>query len=87
METLVELDSFSGDVTEVTDCYSVLISDREQPDGTVDTSALIATYGEENDLQGVIVNSEPAAVRWAETWYEGYRDAALPMDDAMTDED
>jgi hypothetical protein len=71
----------------VTECYSVLLSDRNQPDGTVDTSVLIATYGAENDLEGVIVNSEPAAVRWGETWYEGYRDAALPMDDAMTDED
>lgn len=87
METLVELDSFSGYVADVTECYSVLISDREGPDGTVDTSVLIATYGEENDLKGVIVNSAPAAVRWAEAWYERYRDGALPMGDAMTDDD
>ena len=40
-----------------------------------------------DDLEGVIVNSEPAAVRWAEAWYERYRDAALPMVDAMTDDD
>ncbi|MFW5919778.1 MAG: helix-turn-helix transcriptional regulator [archaeon] len=87
METLVELDSFSGYVTDVTECFSVLLSDRNQPDGTVDTSVLIATYGEKNDLVGVIVSSEPAAVRWGEAWYERYRDAAFPMGDAMTDDD
>ncbi|HKL29440.1 MAG TPA: MarR family transcriptional regulator [Natrialbaceae archaeon] len=87
METLVELDAFSGYVADVSECFSVLISDRNQPGGTVDTSVLIATYGAENDLEGVIVNSEPAAVRWAEAWYERYRDAALPMVDAMTDDD
>lgn len=87
MKTLAELDSFSGYVTEVTECYSVLISDREGPGGTVDTSVLIATYGAENDLEGVIVNSEPAAVRWAEAWYEGSRDGAAPMAAAMTGDD
>lgn len=87
VESLAELEAFSGYVTEVADCYSVLLSDRHQPDGTVETSILIATYGKDNDLTGVIVNAESAAVRWSEAWYERYRDGATAIDTAIVDHD
>jgi len=87
VETLAGLDTFSGYVTEVTDCYSVLLSDRNQPDGATDTSVLLATYAEDNDLKGVVVNDEPAAIRWAEEWYGRYRDVATPMSTATPDDE
>jgi hypothetical protein len=79
IEALVDVDSFSGYVTDDPLPFAVLLSSRTDDETAPTTEVGIVTYTDDNELGGVIVNDVPAAVVWGRNQYRRCREAARPF--------
>lgn len=74
MESLRESEQFTGLVADGIPFGLFLIKVQRTQ------YACLVVYGPEQNLKGVLVNDDPAAVEWAQEVYDQYRTNATPLD-------
>lgn len=79
IEDLVATDRFTVYLTETLP-FGLVIAEE---DGT--TRVCIAVYDDDRTLEGILINDTDAAIEWARTVFDSYRDAADPLEDTGPD--
>lgn len=90
-EYLTDSETMAIDDLRATDRFTVRVTETlpfglviAETDGT--TEVCIAVYDDDRTLEGILINDTDAAIAWATTVFESYRDAAVLPDDAATDQ-